>query len=126
MYILNFRVDIYLSALFFYAVKKYFIIIICCQSLENNRVLFSEIGIETRTYPIGVTSINVTDLLSQHEKDGYVRIINVYPTQNFLLVTVCAHPVPGTNVIERYITIDNRYTSPIATALTIDITYIPT
>ena len=126
MYILNFRVDIYLSALFFYAVKKYFIIIICCQSLENNRVLFSEIGIETRTYPIGVTSINVTDLLSQHEKDGYVRIVNVYPTQNFLLVTCSAHPVPGTNVIERYITIDNRYTSPIAAALIIDITYIPT
>lgn len=96
------------------------------QSLENNKVLFSEIGIETRTYPIGVTSINVTDLMSQHEKDGYVRIINVYPTQNFLLATVCAHPVPGTNVIERYITIDNRYTSPIAAALTIDITYIPT
>lgn len=96
------------------------------QSLENNKVLFSEIGIETRTYPIGVTSINVTDLLSQHEKDGYVRIVNVYPTQNFLLATVCAHPVSGTNVIERYITIDNRYTSPIAAALTIDITYIPT
>lgn len=36
MYILNFRVDIYLSALFFYAVKKYFIIIICCQSLPSN------------------------------------------------------------------------------------------
>ena len=35
MYILNFRVDIYLSALFFYAVKKYFIIIICCQSLDG-------------------------------------------------------------------------------------------
>ena len=94
MYILNFRVDIYLSALFFYAVKKYFIIIICCQSLENNRVLFSEIGIEMRTYPIGVTSINVTDLLSQHEKDGYVRIINVYPTQNFFFFFFCAHPVP--------------------------------
>ena len=32
---MNFRVDIYLSALFFYAVKKYFIIIICCQSLDD-------------------------------------------------------------------------------------------
>ena len=32
---MNFRVDIYLSALFFYAVKKYFIIIICCQSLAK-------------------------------------------------------------------------------------------
>lgn len=62
--------------------------------------------------------------MSQHEKDGYVRIVNVYPTQNFLLATVCAHPVPGTNVIERYITIDNQYTSPIAAALTIDIIYI--
>ena len=98
---------------------------ICNQSLDGSKVLFKEISIETRTYPIGVTSINVTDLLSQHEKDGYVRIINVYPTQNFLLVTCSAHPVPGTNVIERYITIDNRYTSPLAAALMIDTTYIP-
>ena len=88
--------------------------------------MFKEIGIETRTYPVGVTSIDVTDLLSQHEKDGYVRIIDVSPTQNYVLATVCAHPVPGTNVIERYITIDNRYTSPLAVVLTIDITYIPT
>ena len=95
------------------------------QSLENNRVLFSEIGIETRTYPIGVTSINVTDFISHHEKDGFVRIINIYPTQNFLLATYSAHPVPGTKIIENYVTIDNKYTSPIDAALTIDILYIP-
>ena len=95
------------------------------QSLENNKVIFSEIAFETRTYSVGVTSINVTDFLSHHEKDGYVRIISVFPTQNFLIATVSAHPVPGTNVIERFITIDNLYTSPIDAALTIDILYIP-
>ena len=95
------------------------------QSLDGSKVLFKEIGIETKTYPIGVTSINVTDFISKHEKDGFVRIITIYPTQNFLLATYSAHPVPGTKNIEKYITIDNKYTSPIDSALTIDILYIP-
>ena len=50
---MNFRVDIYLSALFFYAVKKYFIIIICCQSLNNNLSKISAAIIATR-----VTDLN--------------------------------------------------------------------
>ena len=53
MYILNFRVDIYLSALFFYAVKKYFIIIICCQSLNSNLSKISAAIVATR-----VTDLN--------------------------------------------------------------------
>ena len=99
MYILNFRVDIYLSALFFYAVKKYFIIIICCQSLidtikcgdtyQKNDVLFNCQDWDDGLYIIYNSrgGGNVCEFL--YKNDSFVTMTNIAPQ---------THTIDGYNI----------------------------
>ena len=122
MYILNFRVDIYLSALFFYAVKKYFIIIICCQSLESVLdITYPNIDSDTylsndeKTICLNMPQLENTTIVS-------VSVINTSQAAYLPQFSVLSY-TKGINDSNIFITIKNRFKNDLTTGIQVAITY---